>query len=199
MSVEVRVRDCACPGLPHPSGDVVYLRDKPSVPLGLAVEADIIAAASNAQLLARGWALSYIRYGVTGWNFRDAKGERPVDVQELIDDYDMGMAVAEKADELYGDRVVNPLLERLFEPLQTGPTDDSTSANQATREQSEPSSPNTSADTKPSTEWTGTTSTPPDNSSPRNGSEPQSAPSSKPRTLRSRPPKPPSARLRAVS
>lgn len=127
--IPVRVRDCACPGHPHNGvGDVVYMRPTPSMQLGLAVEADIIASASNATLLSRAWALSYVRYGVVGWNFLDAKGkERVLDVSEILDDWEIGMVVAEKADELYGDRVVNPLLTRLFGQSEPGATDDSTS------------------------------------------------------------------------
>lgn len=133
----VKVRECECPGKRHNgTGDVVYLRTKPNVALGLAVEGDVILAAGRGDMLKRAWAISYIREGVVGWNFLDAQGKpRPLNVDELLDDLDMGMVVAEKADELYGDRVVNPLLERLFQasttepetPSQPGPNDDSTS------------------------------------------------------------------------
>ena len=136
-AVEVRVRDCECPGDFHNgTGDVVFLRPKPSMALGLAVEADMLRSAASGQLLERAWAISYIRHGVTGWNFVDAEGKsRPLDVDELLDDFDMGKLIAEKADELYGDRVVTPFIERLF-PSSTqeqppssppGPTTDSTS------------------------------------------------------------------------
>lgn len=170
-TVAVRVRGCECPGTPHADkaayngsgdidGDVVFLRAKPSMPLGLAVQADIIrTAGSPVGLLKRAWAMSYIREGVVGWNFTDEKGEvRPLDLEELIDDFDMGMAVCEKADELYGDRVVSPLLEAMFpastetspQPSQPGLTTDSTSPNRASRRsRSKRSSPATTAGTTP--------------------------------------------------
>lgn len=152
--IEVRIRDCECPHHFHNgTGDLVYLRPKPSVPLGLAVEADIIRGAGSQELLQRGWVLSYIRHGVVGWNLVDEKGKpRPLDVDELLDDFAVGMVIAEKADELYGDRVVNPLLQRLFGTSEPGQTDDSTSASEtSTPSPSEPSSPATSADTTPLT------------------------------------------------
>ncbi len=136
-TVPVKVRECECPGKRHNgTGDVVYLRAKPNVALGLAVEGDVILAAGRGDMLKRAWAISYIREGVVGWNFLDAQGKpRPLDIDVLLDDMDMGMVVAEKADELYGDRVVNPLLERLFQasttepetPSQPGPSEPSTS------------------------------------------------------------------------
>lgn len=149
--IELRVRDCECPGHAHNgTGDVVYMRPRASVPLGLAVEADVIAAAGNSQLLRRSWIVSYIREGVVGWNLVDERGKpRPLDVQELVDDYAVGMVIAEKADELYGDAVVTPLLTRLFEPSEPGSTDDSTSpTEESTGSPPKPSSPATTAATK---------------------------------------------------
>jgi hypothetical protein len=153
--VEVRVRDCACPNHAHNgTGDLVYLRAKPSVALGLAVEGDIIAASGSDKALQRAWFISYIRHGVVGWNLVDAKGQpRDLDIDELLDDWEVGMAVAEKADELYGDRVVTPLVGKLYgtsEPGQTSASDkDSTSPEpESTPSPSEPSSPATTAATK---------------------------------------------------
>lgn len=154
-TVEVRVRDCACPDHFHNgTGDLVYLRTSPSLQLGLAVQADIRAALGDGELLKQAWLISYVKHGVVGWNLVDARGKpRPLDVQELLDDFDMGLAIAEKADELYGDRVVTPFVQKLLTLLGPGQTDDSTSPNLGSTETPpEPSSPATTADSQPSTE-----------------------------------------------
>lgn len=153
-TTEVRVRDCACPGHFHNgTGDLVYLRTTPSLQLGLAVQSDIRAAIGDGELLQQKWLVSYVRHGVVGWNLVDAKGKpRPLDVQELLDDFDVGMTIAEKADELYGDRVVTPFVEKLLTRLGPGPTDDSTSPPEmSTETPAEPSSPATTAATPQST------------------------------------------------
>jgi len=154
--VAVRVSDCACPhrngSVPHPEGDEVYLRAKASLPLGLAVQGDIRSAAGDGTILAYAWKISYIRHGAVGWNRLDAKGQPvPFNPQDIIDDFEMGMTVAEKADELYGETVAIPFVQKLVETLLPGPTDDSTSPPPtSTPSPSEPSSDEPTAATTPS-------------------------------------------------
>lgn len=127
--VPVRVRDCTCPGQPHgEEGDVVFLAAKPSLECGLAAEGDMIQAATDGKLLTRLWQITYLRHGTVGWNFLDARGKPvPFDVEALLADYEIARPVAEKADDLYGEAVMRPLLTRLQTTLPAGQTDDSIS------------------------------------------------------------------------
>lgn len=156
--VSVPVGACACPHRddqppPHPDGDVVYLPPKPSLALGLAVQADINSSLGDGTFLRQRWMVTYVELGPVGWNRVDAKGKpAPYDPKVLVADFDAGLAVAEKADQLYGDTVTRPLVERLRAILPSGPTDDSTSpASGSTPSPSEPSSPPDMAATEPST------------------------------------------------
>jgi hypothetical protein len=134
-TVSVRVRDCACPGHPHSEGDVVFLREKASLPLGLAIQSDMayairaVPADQVASLVTARWVVSYVLHGATGWNFLDERGEPvPFDPQALIDDYTLGRAVGERADQLYGDVVVKPLLPKPQRPSGNGSMERPTSA-----------------------------------------------------------------------
>lgn len=128
MSVPVRFRGCECPGTPHPDGDVVYLAPKLSLAGGLAASADISAALGSGTMLAQLWQVTFVRYGAIDWNLVDEDGDPvPFDVNVLLDDYDLAVPVAEKADELYGDTVARPFLSRLKEISRRGRTARSTS------------------------------------------------------------------------
>lgn len=168
--VTVRVRDCACPGRPHANpaayngsgdmdGDVVFLREKASLPLGIAVQTDMQVALREADgadvssILTARWVVSYVRHGAVGWNFLDKDGRPvPFDPQVLIDDFELGKRVGDRADELYGDTVVRPLLPKPSTPSQPGATGDTTSAPPTPiRKSRGRSSPATTAATAPST------------------------------------------------
>lgn len=126
--VEVRVRDCECPGTPHPDGDVVYLAPKLSLAGGLAASADISTALGNGTMLAELWLVTFVKHGAIGWNFLDEDGDPvPFDANVLLDDYELAMPIAEKADDLYGDTVARPFLTRLKAISQRGRTEASTS------------------------------------------------------------------------
>ncbi len=128
--VAVRVRDCECPGAPHAGeeGDVVFLAPVPSMDLGLAAEGDIVASLGNGDLLRRRWFSTYIRFGTVGWNLLDPNGDPvPFNVETILADYSIGITVAERADELYGDIINGPLVRRLEATLRRGPTNGSTS------------------------------------------------------------------------
>lgn len=92
--------------------------------------------------------VTYVRYGATGWNFEDEQGPIPFDVEAVLADYGIARAVAEKCDELYGETVTRPLLDRLGTRSQRGRMARSTSANGSTAKQPRPSSRVTSAATK---------------------------------------------------
>jgi hypothetical protein len=146
--VPVRVRDCACPGTPHgEEGDIVLLAPKPSLACGLAAQGDMIQAGTDGKLLYQLWRVTYLRHGVVGWNLVDDRGKPvPLDIEELLSDYELAGPAAEKADELYGEVVLRPLLARLQAISPDGPTDDSTSPRlQSIPSRRSPSSPATSA------------------------------------------------------
>lgn len=148
--VTVRVRDCTCPDTPHPDGDEVYLLPSLSLEGGAAAELDLIESGTisddrrrTTALLAR-WTSTYVRYGAVGWNWLEV-GESgrpepvPFDVDTLLADYRLSRAVAEKANELYAEAVLGPLLAAAAEPplnrqqrrSRTGSTAGSTSARRA--------------------------------------------------------------------
>lgn len=120
--VVVRVRDCACPDTPHAdTGDVVYLRPKLSLAGGIAAQQDLIASDGDPAVLTRLWLATFVRYGVTGANFE------PFSVDDLLDDFDLGLPVAERAEQLYGEAVLRPLGLSRPDNSKPGPTRSSTS------------------------------------------------------------------------
>jgi len=143
--VTVRVRDCACPDTPH-DGDEVYLLPTLSLEGGAAAELDLlysndIAEARRTLVLLGRWTVTYVRYGAVGWNWlqtgEDGKPEPvPFDVEVLLADYRLSRQIAEKANELYSEAVLGPLLAAVAGPppnrqqrrSRTGRTASSTSA-----------------------------------------------------------------------
>lgn len=110
-------------------GGVVTLRAAVSIPLGIAALSVIKNNGSQADIEA-GLADVYLRYGIERWTFVDAKGEpepvTPANIERLLPYGNGGLEVAERADELYSNEVMRPLLERMRKPSDSGPTDAST-------------------------------------------------------------------------
>lgn len=127
--VEVRVRDCECPGTPHgEEGDVVYVAPRPSLACGLEAREDVRQSLGSGTLLAERWLVTFVKHGAIGWNFLDEDGDPvPFDVRVLLGDFDLAEPIAEKCDELYGDTVTRPFLESIRKLSQRGPKDGSTS------------------------------------------------------------------------
>lgn len=134
MTVEVNIGACQCAhsngAVPHPDGDVVYLRPKPDLAMGLAAQAAIrqsgdLIGDTNAALYS-----VYVRYGVVAWNVRDLAGPVPVTHDRLLDRLgwgEGGMTVAMKAVELYHEAVLAPLLPAKSAPQRPSRKTDSTS------------------------------------------------------------------------
>jgi hypothetical protein len=123
--VPVRFRDCTCPGTPHPDGDVAYLRPYLDLAGGAAALAAIAKSDGTEGGIAPLVGPVYLRHGVHSWNVVDEDGPVPVEaVNELRweDAYDL----AEKADDLYGEQVLAPLVRRMSQPSKAGPTNGST-------------------------------------------------------------------------
>ncbi len=164
--VAVRVRDCECPDTPHEEGDVVYVA--PTLPLagGLQAESDRAAALAAAiatagpmpqggyseaakesmavymvEQLRQKWLVTYVRYGAKDWNLIGESGPLPFSVEALVADYSLARLVADKCDELYGETVALPLLQRQPKPSQPGRTPRKTSAKTSTQRRNGSSSP----------------------------------------------------------
>ena len=124
-------------------GTEVYLLPALSLEGGAAAELDLMESQSiedleraTRWLLAR-WTATYVRYGAVGWNWTriGEKGPEPVpfDVDRLLADYRISKEIANKANELYSEAVMGPLLAAAQPPnraqrrSRTGRTGSSTS------------------------------------------------------------------------
>lgn len=133
--VEVPIGECQCPGTPHPSGDIVFLRPKPDLNMGLAAQEALRQSGSL-----RGDGLASVvsaitRYGVVAWNLRDADGNSvPISTDGVIQRLGWSpeaLAVAAKARELYLDTVLAPLVPARPEPAPSTHDDSLTSPSPA--------------------------------------------------------------------
>jgi hypothetical protein len=162
--IEVRVRDCACPATPHPDGDIVYIRPKIGLEGGIAAQVDFATTQREipltdadrdsedeptprrrlfSQTLQRRWMVTFVRFGAVDWNLLDERGQRvPFDVEELLADYDLAYTVADRADDLYAEAVMRPLLPPPSKTSTSGPNVVSMSrAKPSTRSRQRSSSP----------------------------------------------------------
>jgi hypothetical protein len=127
--IPVRVRDCACPGDPHPDGDVVYLRPHLNIDGGEAAEADLIESMADERELKRRWLRTFVKHGAVSWNLTDAEGEPvPFDVDAILDDWTLARPVADKAADLYTQSVIAPFVTKPGARSPTGQTAPTTSA-----------------------------------------------------------------------
>lgn len=148
--IEVRVRDCECPGTPHAEGDVVYVAPRPSLACGLEAREDVRQSLGSGTLLAERWLVTFVKHGAIGWNLLDEDGDPvPFDVRVILGDFDLAEPVAEKCDELYGDTVTRPFLESIRKLLQRGRTGGSTSPTPGTSKKASSSSQRPKSRTTP--------------------------------------------------
>jgi hypothetical protein len=152
-AVVVEVGACRCPGSPHPS-DTVSL--EPELTLAMASGAmyaiNTEADGTNSTLM-RLLTEAYLPAGIREWTFVDDEGE-PVKIDreamERLIPFDAGgLEVSEKADALYADRLMAPLVKRLSTLRKRGRTVKPTSpiplSGRRPRKSSGPSSPDVSA------------------------------------------------------
>ena len=138
-SIPVPIGECRCPGTPH-EGDVVYLRPKPDLAMGLASRA---ALQRSGDLVGDTEAALYsvfIRHGVIDWNIvgpPDKAGKQapvPITHASILDRLGWaggGASVALRAMTLYQDAVLDPLAEARSALLRSTPVNGSTSASPA--------------------------------------------------------------------
>lgn len=134
--IPVCVGACLCPGAPHADGDFVYLRPKLGLAAGIAVQKLIIEAKtadtplSEADLtgaLAEG----YLLYGVAEWTFTNGSAipvTHDTIREHLLSDFERAEAAADKADDLYMNPVIAPLLKKARTLSQAMSKNGSTSA-----------------------------------------------------------------------
>lgn len=154
--VLVPVGACRCPGAPHEDGDWVRLRAEPTVDIGSAVYAAVANHGDDPMALQVELTRAYLRYGIASWSFTDDRGAPiPVDprsrgfdelARRLLPFSQGGFDVADRADSLYSEEVLRPLMTRLSSMhSQGGPMAGSTSPTRRTstgsRKRSRRSSP----------------------------------------------------------
>ena len=131
--VAVRFRDCMCPGTPHDGrdgaddGDYVYMRPV----LGFAAGAEALRKMGESDgdvaRIAELVGPTYIREGVVGWNLiAEDGGAAPLDIGSILDNFGWAYPIADKADDLYSQAVLAPLLQRMNAPSGNGQTAKST-------------------------------------------------------------------------
>jgi hypothetical protein len=122
---------CPCPGAPHPDGDTVTLRDKPTLHMGTTALGWASAQANGSSPTSGDIAELYLREGILSWTFvLDNGSPRPVSADHLdwlLDDYEVAFPVAEQASDLYTEVIFRPLVAQLPKSSRTGQTNGSTS------------------------------------------------------------------------
>lgn len=121
--VLVPVGACRCPGTPHGDGDWVELRPSPTIDIGSAVYAAVANVGDDPVQLQVEMTRAFLRFGIVAWSFTDDRGE-PIPIQPRRPDFgdvisrllpftDGGFLVADRADDLYSEEVLRPLMTRL--------------------------------------------------------------------------------------
>jgi hypothetical protein len=150
--VEVRLDGCYCPGKPH-EADIVYLAPALSMAGGMAAQSAISDGFADAIKLQELLATVWLRFGIVGWNLVDEHGvDLPLSAASAALPYGKGgRLVAEKADDLYAQDILAPLVARLQTTSKRGRTNGSTSTpRRSTRKRPSPSSTVTTEPAPPS-------------------------------------------------
>lgn len=123
--VVVELGPCECEGQPHET-DLVYLAPALSMSGGMAAQGAIAASGGDTLRLQELLADIWVRHGVTGWNLLDDKGQpiplTPDNIARALPYGKGGRLVAERADDLYAEDILAPLVQRLEKLSQPGPT-----------------------------------------------------------------------------
>jgi hypothetical protein len=140
----VRVREC--PDGSHPEGDGVWIASRLSLECGMAARADILRAQKDAgpdasdedvwSALFGRWMQTYARLAPVSWNLHDEEhvtkdnpsGEWPFEPARLLEDFELGFPVADRADDLYREAVMRPLGEAPSTTSRRGTNGSTTSA-----------------------------------------------------------------------
>ena len=124
--VEVNIGECGCPNAPHSDGDVVYLAPQLSMAGGMAAQSAISEGITDSLRLQELLAAIWVRHGVVDWNLVDEDGDKlPLDPQTIAAALPYGKGgrlVAERADDLYAEDILAPLVQRLKSTSRRGTT-----------------------------------------------------------------------------
>jgi hypothetical protein len=131
--VIVPCRECRCPGAPDHLTDEVYLLPEPTLRMGISAQFAVAAAAKptgfDDEDATQRFMEIFIRNGVAGWNLQLEDGSpKPLDKDEVLNDFSLGMPTADAASELYMVKVTAPLVRKLSTTSPTGQTGNSSSA-----------------------------------------------------------------------
>ena len=132
---------CPCPGTPHPDGDTVTLRDKPTLHMGTTAFGWANMQATEKKPTSGDIAELYLRDGIVAWTFLEEDGTpKPVTeetIDWLLDDFTLAYPVADKAADVYTDIIFRPLVDLMPKASKrtrasrrsssSGPTESSTS------------------------------------------------------------------------
>lgn len=126
--VAVELEGCPCEGTPH-DHDTVWLRSELSPDGGIAASHVIDAGAPDVATMTGAVGRAFIQHGITRWTFVDGKGEPipPTSWNIARLDWDIARPVAEKANDLYAEKLLRPLVARLNKSSRNGRTVRSTS------------------------------------------------------------------------
>ena len=121
--VLVSVGACRCPGTPHGDGDWVELRPSPTIDIGSAVYAAVANVGDDPVQLQVEMTRAFLRFGIVAWSFTDEHGASiPIQprrpefgevISRLLPFGNGGFDVADRADSLYSEEVLRPLMTRL--------------------------------------------------------------------------------------
>ena len=124
--VVVPVGACRCIGGPHTSGDEVYLAPEASLTRGLRANGALAEAGNDSARLETLLGRVFIEEGVIAWTFTDDDGDPiPVtraNIERLLPWGRGGSDVSERANDLYSEAVLAPLVRRSQAMSKPGPT-----------------------------------------------------------------------------
>lgn len=133
---EINVGDCRCPGSPH-AFDTVTLAAEPSLTMGLRANGAIAKANDDPALLELYLGRVFIEEGIISWTFVDEEGDAygitPDNIERLLPWSKGGQLVAEKANDLYGEAILVPLVRQSMTTSKPGSTNGSTSPTRTSR------------------------------------------------------------------
>jgi hypothetical protein len=148
--VAVPVGPCRCIGgadTLHPDGDVVYLAPEVSLTLGLAANGALTVSQGDPAQMETMLGRLFIEKGIVSWTFTE--DDEPVDVtpaniERWLPWGKGGSLVSERANDLYSADILHPLVRRLSNARQPGPTGVLTSVTRPSRRQRRNSSKSSS-------------------------------------------------------
>lgn len=116
MEQHAPAEDPAAPGssapniVELPNGHTVTLRPEVTVPIGIAA-LSVIKQGGGQAVIEAGLSAVYLRLGIESWDFDEPV--TPENVERLLPYADGGLEVAERADSLYSETVMRPLVKRM--------------------------------------------------------------------------------------